>query len=233
MNKKNIFLLLIFVMSIFMSSCAKSSSGSLSAAAGVDSLTAEGGEWVLKIDNITVYENKFNKEFNMAIERDPNISPEQRALYKNNAMVKQQFLDGLISQILLLNQANSEGFFETDEAKEYLQSTLRMAQLEYYSQKLMEEALLEIPEPTQQQIETIYQQNQAALAQRGITELNAQTIPYLSQMMKQEQAQQKMMITISDLKDKSVIDRNKDVIGDIAPTQTDMGIPTTESDVLR
>ncbi len=216
MSKKNIVVVLTFVMSVFLFSCkSSSSSGSMDT---ISALTSEGGEWILKIDDITVYEDKFNQEFEYALQMS-NRPAEEIALLKNNERAKQEFLDGMISQILLLNDPACQEFLKSEEAVAFLQSAFRSLQVQYYSQKLMEQAMTEIPEPTQQQIAGIYQQNAAALAQQyGITELNAQTIPYLSQMIKGEQAQQKIMIMVNDLKDKARIDRNKDIIGDIVPT---------------
>ncbi len=237
-NKKNVLLFLTLAMSTFMFSC-KSSSSSSGSMDTISSLTTEGGEWVLKIDDLTVYEDRFNKEFEYALQMG-NRAPEEIALMKNNESVKQEFLDGMISQILLLNTPECQEILQAPEAQEYLSSAFRSLQLNYYTQKLMEEAMLELPEPTQQQIAAMYEQYQVALAQQyGITELNAQTIPYLSQMIKGQQAQQKIYMTVSDLKDKARIDRNKNVIGDIVPTIPGSdagmgGLPTgDEEGVLR
>ncbi len=210
MNKRNPLLFLALAMLIFVLSF--SSSNILTNA--IETLTSNGGEWVLKIDDITIYEDKFNQEFNFAIERDANMSPTQKAVLKSSEIVKQQFLDGLTSQILLLNNAQSEGFFETKEAKDYIWSALRMVYIEYYTQKLMEEAMEDIADPTPEQIAMVYEQNRVALAQQyGITELNVQAINYISQMMKRDQAQQRVYMMMSELKDKTRIDRNIDIIG--------------------
>lgn len=228
MNKKNILLVVTLAMSILISSCAAKSGGGITAAgSGLDSLTAQGGEWILKIDDMTVFEDKFNKEFEYALTMRGG-SPEQIALAKNNPTAKQQFLDELIGQILLLTDPEAQAFFESEDNKDFLVSAFRSFQVQYYSQKLMEDAMLEMPEPTQQQIAGLYEQHKAALAQQyGITELNSQTIPYISQMIKQEQAQQRVLISISDLKDRARIDRNKDIIGDIAPSIPGAGPDTS------
>ncbi len=235
-NKKNVLLFLTLAMSVVLFSCkSSSSSGSVDS---ISSLTKEGGEWVLKIDDLTVYENKFNQEFENALLM-ANRSPEEVALLKNNERAKQEFLDGMISQLLLLNDPKCQEYLATEEAQDFLASAFRSLQVNYYTQKLMENAMNEVPEPQQQQIAAFYEQYKVPLAQQyGITELNAQTIPYLSQMLKSEQAQQVIMMSISDLKDKARIDRNKDIIGDIVPTipggQPNMGaVEGSEDGVLR
>ncbi len=237
MNKKNMFLLLAIATTLFISSC-KGQSSSSAATSGLNSLTTQGGDWILKIDDMTIYEDQFNKEFEFALTMR-GATAEQIALTKNNPTAKQQYLDELIGQVLLLKDPESETFFNDPENVAFLESAFRSFKIQYYTQKLMEEAVLDIPEPTQDQIAGVYEQNKVALAQQyGITELNSQTIPYISQMIKGEQAQQKVLIMVSDLKDKSIIDRNKELI-EITPTATDINSMTStqsdsnQSDVLR
>ncbi len=206
-NKKTMYLLLLVIASIFILSCKGSKNNATS------SLTREGGEWVLKIDDTTVYEDQFNKEYEFALKMSGRPA-DQVALLKNNQGAKQEFLEGLISQVLILEDAEEKEFFETEEAKDYMDTAYRSLKVQYYTQKMMEESLKEIPEPTQQDIANFYNQFRNELMAEGVTELNAQTIPYLSQLIKGQQAQQKMMIIVTDLKDKSVVERNKEIIGE-------------------
>lgn len=205
-----IYLITVFLAIFFIASCKKDGRNS------VGSIGKEGGEWVLKIDKLTVYQNQFEKEYDFALQMSGNYTPEQISILKNNDRAKQEFLEGLISQILVLKKADEEKFFESEEAKDFLDYAYRSIQVQHYTQKMLEKAMETVADPTQQEITAFYNQYKNELAaEMGVTELNANTIAYLSQYVKTQQAQQNIMREITDLKDKSIIERNKAVIGDM------------------
>ena len=139
--------------------------------------------------------------------------PAQIALLKNNERAKQEFSEGLISQILLLIEADKKDFFGTEQMSDFLDTAYKSLKVEHYTQKITEKLLEKIAEPTEQDIESFYNQFKNHLVAEGIVELNAQAIPYISQLIKGQQAQQQMMIKMSDLKNKSIIEINRKVIG--------------------
>lgn len=226
---KKVFLSLI-VLSIFFVSCSNTkttnSSDSLAYLQGGE------GEWVLKVDDFTINQTNFNKDFRTALMNEPTIQKDQVELAFNNSQFKQLYAEQLINSILLINKAEEEKFFETEEAKSTIDANIRNFKTQYYYQKLIEQAASNVPAPTPEQAKAFFDQakDQLQLAQYGITEYNTQTAPYIADIYKRVYAEQNVQREIIDLKDKAVIERNNAVLGEptIVPPTT---MPNTQGQV--
>lgn len=225
----NIKLFFIFVM-IFISilSCSSSKSSSL-ISDSVLYLTDGEGDWAVRIDDIKIPKETFDKDL-IAFMKLNGQNDQQIEIARNDNNTKQIYADKIINDILLLNKAKEEKFFESEEAKSIINSALRNVQIQYYTQYLISEASKNIPTPTEEQARAFYEQAATQIAQQfGITEFSTQTRPSIDQLYKIAFAEQMIQRDISDLKDKAVIERNKDVLGETTfIPSTNMGIGTQE-----
>lgn len=216
---KKVFLSLI-VLSIFFVSCSNTkttnSSDSLAYLQGGE------GEWVLKVDDFTINQTNFNKDYKVFLNsmKAQGATPEQIAMIESDNRYKQNYAEDLINQILLLKKAETDKFFETEEAKSTIDATIRNIKAQYYYQKLIEQAASNVPAPTPEQARAFFDQtkDQSQFAQYygyyGITEYNTQTAPAIAQLYKNAYAEQNVQRDIIDLKDKAVIERNNAVLGE-------------------
>ncbi len=174
----------------------------------------------MKIDNFTIKQTNFNKDLQASLILQ-GATEDQVVLYANDSMYKQQYADQLINSILLINKGEEEKFFETEEAKDFINLSIRNIKFQYYYTKLISDASKNIPEPTEEQLKAFFEQARPQLAQYGITAYTAETVPYLSQFYKNTYAQQLVERDLQDLKDKAVIERNTAVLGEasILPPQ--------------
>ena len=229
---KKLFLSLV-VLSIFFVSCSKTNTSTSSDSLAY--LQGGEGEWVLKVDDFTINQTNFNKDYKVFLNslREQGATPEQIAMIESDSRYKQNYAEDLINQILLLKKAETDKFFETEEAKSTIDATIRNIKAQYYYQKLIEQAASNVPAPTPEQAKAFFDQtkDQSQFAQYygyyGITEYNTQTAPAIAQLYKNAYAEQNVQRDIIDLKDKAVIERNNAVLGEatIIPPAT---MPNTQ-----
>lgn len=218
-------LLLIFVSSIILICCSKKPSISSDTLAY---LKDGSGEWVLKIDDLTINQTNFNKDLKASL-LSQGATEEQLSLYLNDNQYKQYYSEILIRDSLLLKKAEEENFFDSEDAKAILNLAIRNVKSQYYLQKLLEEASKTIPDPTIDQAKAFFEQVKPQLAQYNITEYNTETAPYVAQFYKNTYAQQIVEREISDLKDKAIIDRNTAILGEVSILPPQFGQPNTNT----
>ena len=222
MTLKNLKKLLFVILTLLpVIACSKTQSASSSSSDSLAYLKGGEGEWVLKIDDLTINQTNFNKDLKASL-LSQFATEEQMALYLSNDQFKQYYSEIIIRDALLLNKANEEKFFDSDEAKSVMDVAIRNYKAQYYLQKLMTDAAKTIPEPTAEQAQAFFEQAKPQLAQMyGITEYNTETAPYIAQLYKNAYAEQLVNRDIQDLKDKAVIERNTAVLGEasILPPQ--------------
>ena len=229
---KKLFLSLV-MLSIFFVSCSKTNSSNSSDS--IAYLQGGEGDWVLKIDDFTINQTNFNKDYKVFLNSmvAQGATPEQIAMIESDSRYKQNYAEDLINQILLLKKAETDKFFETEEAKSTIDATIRNIKAQYYYQKLIEQAASNVPNPTPEQAKAFFDQtkDQSQFAQYygyyGITEYNTQTAPYIADIYKRVYAEQNVQRDIIDLKDKAIIERNNAVLGEatIVPPTT---MPNTQ-----
>lgn len=223
MSLKNLKKLILIISSFSIIACSQTQGGGSGSKASSDSLAylKDGeGEWVLKVDDFAINQTNFTKDLQASLVLQ-GATAEQIAMYANDATTKQIYADQLINSILLINKAEQEKFFETEEAKDFINLSIRNIKFQYYVTKLMADASKNIPDPTPEQAQAFFEQAKPQLAQYGITEYNTETAPYIAQLYKNAYAEQLVQRDIQDLKDKAVIERNTAVLGEasILPPQ--------------
>ncbi len=222
MSLKNFKKLFLIISSFSIIACSQSQgSGSKASSDSLAYLNGGAGEWVLKIDNFTINQTNFNKDYQASLVLQ-GATPEDLAMYANNSQYQQLYADQLINSILLLNKAEEEKFFETEEAKDFINLSIRNIKFQYYVTKLMADASKNIPDPTPEHAQAFFEQAKQQLTQMyGITAYNTETAPYIAQLYKNTYAQQLVERDIQDLKDKAVIERNTAILGEasILPPQ--------------
>ena len=230
MSLKNItkIFILISIFS-FILSCSKTSKSSSSDS--ISYLTGGAGDWVLKIDNLTINQTNFNKDLSASMLYQ-GANEEQIALAKNDNATKQYYAEMLTRDILLLKKAEADKFFETEESKDILNAMIRSLKAQYYLQNLLIEASKSVPEPSAEQAKAFFEQAKPQLAQYGITEYNIQTAPAIAQFYKQTFAQQTVERQIMDLKDAAVIERNDAILGQLGVPPQTIQQPTENDSLL-
>ncbi|EKV57886.1 hypothetical protein [Brachyspira hampsonii] len=224
MSLKNLKKLILIISSFAIIACSQNQGGGSGSKTSSDSLSylnGGAGDWVLKVDDFTVNQTNFTKDLEASLVLQ-GATAEQIAMYANDANTKQLYADQLINSILLLNKAEEEKFFETEEAKDFINLSIRNIKFQYYVTKLMADASKNIPDPTPEQAQAFFEQAKDQLTQMyGITAYNTETAPYIAQLYKNAYAQQLVERDIQDLKDKAVIERNTAVLGEasILPPQ--------------
>lgn len=218
----------ILTLAILTVSCGDTASGTDSS---FDYLTKGEGDWTIKIDDISIPQTTFESDL-VAFLKIRGATEDQIALAKNDNATKQGYAEQVISDILLLRQAETDGFFETEEAKALMEASIRNIKVQYYTQSLMLEASKNIPDPTEDQARAFFVQARAQIAQTyNITEFTTETRPAINQLYKVAFAQELVQRDMSDLKDKSIIDRNDAVLGDRSlistPQQMNQGTQVT------
>jgi hypothetical protein len=133
----------------------------------------KGDEWVVKIENTVVSIDEFQREFKVHVFSLP-LDGEQKKKYENDVMNKKKFLANLINEYLIQKKALQEGYEKKKEVQDILKAVTRRAIIQVYLNDKLEPKLTE---PTDEQIETIYNQNKKLFANADI-EVARQQIKY-------------------------------------------------------
>lgn len=235
MNLKNLKKLLLILTSLPIIACSQNQGSGSSSSSSSDSIAyLKGGEgdWVLKIDDFTINQTNFNKDLEAALIIQ-SVPEDQIALYVNDATTKQMYADQLINTVLLFKKAEEEKFFETQEAKDFINFSIRNVKFQYYLAKLIADAAKNIPDPNPEQAQAFFEQVKQQLTQMsGITEYNTETAPYIAQLYKNAYAEQLVQRDIQDLKDKAVIERNTAVLGEASILPPQIGDPNATNTAI-
>lgn len=213
MYLKNFKILLISSLAFLLISCSNKENSTASLDA-INYLSGGDGDWVIRIDDLTINLNNFEKDLTASMQYQ-GANEEQISLAKNDNATKQYYSEVLIRDVLLLKKAEEDKFFETEEAKSIINAAVRTLKAQYYLQKLILEASKNIPDPTPEQARAFFEQAKEQLSQMyGITNYSTQTMPTINQLYKVAYSEQLVQRDITDLKDKAIIERNNSVLGE-------------------
>lgn len=222
MYLKNFKILLISLLAFLLISCSNNKENSTASLDAINYLSGGDGDWVIRIDDLTINLNNFEKDLTASMQYQ-GANEEQISLSKNDNATKQYYSEVLIRDVLLLKKAEEDKFFETEEAKSIINAAVRTLKAQYYLQKLILEASKNIPDPTPEQARAFFEQAKEQLSQMyGITNYSTQTMPTINQLYKVAYSEQLVQRDITDLKDKAIIERNNSVLGEasmISPLQ--------------
>lgn len=222
MYLKNFKILLISSLAFLLISCSNNKENSTASLDAINYLSGGDGDWVIRIDDLTINLNNFEKDLTASMQYQ-GANEEQISLAKNDNATKQYYSEVLIRDVLLLKKAEEDKFFETEEAKSIINAAVRTLKAQYYLQKLILEASKNIPDPTPEQARAFFEQAKEQLSQMyGITNYSTQTMPTINQLYKVAYSEQLVQRDITDLKDKAIIERNNSVLGEasmISPLQ--------------
>lgn len=218
---------MLFISLAMVLSCSNNKGGSTASLDSINYLSGGEGDWVVKIDNLTINKSIFDSDLTASMKYQ-GANDEQISLAKNDNNTKQYYSEVLIRDVLLLKKAEEDKFFETEEAKSIMNAAIRTLKAQYYLQKLILEASKNIPDPTTEQAKAFFEQAKEQLSQMyGITEYNTQTMPSINQLYKVAYSEQLVQRDITDLKDKAIIERNNSILGEFSPLQQGQQIQQT------
>jgi hypothetical protein len=125
---------------------------------------AKGETWVAKIDNITVTLADLDREFNVYVFTLP-LDEDQKKKYVEDPLNKKNFLKNLINEMLVFRKAVLEGYDKRKDIQDLLKAVTRRTVVQVY---LSEKVESKLSEPTDAQIESVYNQNKKVFANMDI-----------------------------------------------------------------
>lgn len=102
----------------------------------LENLGQKGGEFVLKVNKISVYQNKFQNEI-MFMLRDIGKNSEEIKTLSEELNVKNEYAKILVNQIVILEDARAKKFFNSKKEKEFINIAKRNAKSSRYAQTMI------------------------------------------------------------------------------------------------
>ena len=156
--------------------------------------------WVVKIDNTVITLNDFEREFRVHVYSLP-ADKEQKIKYERNEANKKKFLINLINEYLIYTKALAEGYDKKPFVKDLLKAVTRRAIIQVYLNDKIEPKLRE---PSEEEIEAIYNQNKKLFAGVDIDVARQQ----IRMQLLQRQYNQYLNELIDELKGEAKVIRN-------------------------
>jgi hypothetical protein len=164
---------------------------------------AKGDTWVAKIDNITISLDDLDREFNVHVFALP-LDEDQKKKYVEDPLNKKNFLKNLINEILVFRKAVQEGYDKRKDIQDLIKAVTRRTVVQVYLSEKLESKL---SEPTDAQIESVYNQNKKVFANMDIEVARQQ----IKMQLLQRQYNDLLDDLIEKLKGESKVVRNEDV----------------------
>jgi vancomycin resistance protein YoaR len=164
---------------------------------------AKGDTWVAKIDNITISLDDLDREFNVHVFALP-LDEDQKKKYVEDTLNKKNFLKNLINEILVFRKAVQEGYDKRKDIQDLIKAVTRRTVVQVYLSEKLESKL---SEPTDAQIESVYNQNKKVFANMDIEVARQQ----IKMQLLQRQYNDLLDDLIEKLKGESKVVRNEDV----------------------
>ena len=163
----------------------------------------KGETWVAKIDNITLTLDDLDREFNVHVFALP-LDEDQKKKYVEDPLNKKNFLKNLINEILVFRKAVLEGYDKRKDIQDLLKAVTRRTVVQVYLSEKLESKL---SEPTDAQIESVYNQNKKVFANMDIEVARQQ----IKMQLLQRQYNDLLDDLIEKLKGEAKVVRNEDV----------------------
>jgi vancomycin resistance protein YoaR len=163
----------------------------------------KGDTWVAKIDNITLTLDDLNREYNVHVFALP-LDEDQKKKYVEDPLNKKNFLKNLINEVLVFRKAVLEGYDKRKDIQDLIKAVTRRAVVQVYLSEKLESKL---SEPTDAQIESVYNQNKKLFANMDIEVARQQ----IKMQLLQRQYNDLLDDLIEKLKGEAKVVRNEDV----------------------
>jgi vancomycin resistance protein YoaR len=163
----------------------------------------KGDTWVAKIDNITIDYDDFEREFNVHVYALP-LEEDQKKKYVEDQLNKKNFLKNLINEMLVFRKAVQEGYDKRKDVQDLIKAVTRRTVVQVYLSEKLESKL---SEPTDAQIEAVYNQNKKVFANMDIEVARQQ----IKMQLLQRQYNDLLDDLIEKLKGEAKVVRNEDV----------------------
>jgi hypothetical protein len=165
--------------------------------------TAKGDTWVAKIESITITLDDFNREFNVHVFSLP-LDQDQKKKYVEDPLNKKNFLKNLVNEVLVFRKAVLEGYDKRRDVQDLVKAVTRRTVVQVYLAEKLESKLVE---PTDAQIESVYDQNKKVFANMDIEVARQQ----IKMQLLQRQYNDLLDDLIEKLKSEAKVQRNEDV----------------------
>ncbi len=159
--------------------------------------------WLVKIDNTVITLKDFEREFRVHVYSLP-ADKEQKKRYENNEINKKKFLTNLINEYLIYKKAIEEGYDKKPFVRDLVKAVTRRAIIQVYLNDKIEPKL---KEPSEEEIEAIYNQNKKLFAGVDIDVARQQ----IRMQLLQRQYNQYLNDLIDELKGEAKVVRNDHV----------------------
>jgi len=161
------------------------------------------GTWVVKIDSTVITLDEFEREFSVHVYSLP-ADPKQKEQYEKSEANKKKFLTNLINEYLIYKRAIVEGYDKKPFVKDLLKAVTRRAIIQVYLNDKIEPKLRE---PSDQEIEAIYNQNKKLFAGVDIDVARQQ----IRMQLLQRQYNQYLSELIDELKGAAKVIKNENI----------------------
>ena len=174
-------------------------SGTSGAVNIMPSKSGQGGDWLVKIDDMTITKSDLDDSYKMYIEQIP---PEKRLDEKS---VKAELLESLISQYIILMKISTDNWLNTKEGKLMTRSSVIQSFLVWNASKNQQAFI-----PTKPEMDTFYSQYKTQYDKSG---MNSDQIKQdITQRLGSQKQQQWLAQFVSQVKESYKIQRNTPLI---------------------
>ncbi len=159
--------------------------------------------WLVKIDGTVITLKDFEREFRVHVYSLP-ADKEQKKKYESNEINKKKFLTNLINEYLIYKKAIEEGYDKRPFVQDLVKAVTRRAIIQVYLNDKIEPKL---KEPSEEEIEAIYNQNKKLFAGVDIDVARQQ----IRMQLLQRQYNQYLNDLIDELKGEAKVIRNDNI----------------------
>ena len=172
------------------------------------------GEWVAKIDRDTITLDELNTYYyaqqksiySISTEEIDKLAADPSSVEKNPTLNKHEFLEQLIRQRLVYNEAIKEGLLENEEVDALVQMSKEAVVVGYYVRKKFGDEI----SISSDDVEKVYSKQRSKF--KGVPIEQAEL--FIKQQLFQQKLQVKIRDLVENLKEQSRIEKNVDMMKD-------------------
>ncbi len=170
------------------------------------------GEWVAKINGETITQEELDNYYyaqhksmmNLPKEEIDKLATDPSATAQNPLLNKQEFLEQMIRQQLVYQEAVDEGALENDEVEALIDMTKQSVVMGWYVKDKFKDDI----DISQEEIEQVYNQQRSRF--QGVPAEQAEL--YIKQNIHQQKMQMKLREMVENLREKGKIEKNTELL---------------------
>lgn len=161
--------------------------------------------WIMKVNGKIVAKSEFETEYAYAIEY-----MSMKETLKQNRDVKEAYLDGILTQYLLVENGEKEGFFAKPEEMQYINYSLRSAKTERYLRKITSDYTALQTDPSDYEIKKFLEDSKKDMSEEDFKYLKKAPKETMDLYIKNLKSREKLNEYARALVEKAKIEYNED-----------------------